>query len=311
MKNYYRILGIRKSASADQIRLAYRALAKIHHPDRHPGNPEAGEKFKEISEAYTVLSDPDKRKKYDQKLYYAERQGSHAGTAFNSGSHQKNRERKKQTRRPPPPPKPPTFRERMTPYFFVGLLLFFFLLTAIMLIVGPLESEEEKKYKNLPKIIYPEKKDSVVSIYSADSPYDAVFSEGVFFENNNSIIITNTPHSEVVVCLKEANPPFRTIRNEYLAPGVVYRMNGVPNGKYLIKAYFGSEWDPELVLAGGKVKGGFKNADGFFEMKEPENLLDIRQQNSGLNIKYATYEVFLVNLHKQPGRSISEEAFFK
>jgi DnaJ-class molecular chaperone len=64
-KDYYNILGIKKSASADEIRRAYRKLALAHHPDRNDG--EANEKkFKEVNEAYQVLSDPQKRSQYDQ-----------------------------------------------------------------------------------------------------------------------------------------------------------------------------------------------------------------------------------------------------
>ncbi|HEY8240080.1 MAG TPA: molecular chaperone DnaJ, partial [Kiritimatiellia bacterium] len=65
-KDYYEILGVSKGASADDIKKAYRKLAIQFHPDKNPGNKEAEEKFKEISESYEVLSDADKRAKYDQ-----------------------------------------------------------------------------------------------------------------------------------------------------------------------------------------------------------------------------------------------------
>lgn len=65
-KDYYKILGIGKNASADEVKKAYRKLAKKYHPDKNQGNRQAEEKFKEISEANDVLSDPEKRKKYDQ-----------------------------------------------------------------------------------------------------------------------------------------------------------------------------------------------------------------------------------------------------
>jgi len=65
-KDYYDILGVKKNATDDEIKKAYRNLAKKHHPDRNKGNKEAENKFKEISEAYAVLSDKEKREQYDR-----------------------------------------------------------------------------------------------------------------------------------------------------------------------------------------------------------------------------------------------------
>src|SRR6218665_90642 len=64
--NFYSILGIGRTASADEIKKAFRKLAVKYHPDKNQGDKGAEEKFKELNEAYEVLSDPDKRKKYDQ-----------------------------------------------------------------------------------------------------------------------------------------------------------------------------------------------------------------------------------------------------
>ena len=64
--DYYQILGVDKNASAEEIKKAYRKLALKYHPDRNKGNKEAEEKFKQINEAYAVLSDKEKREKYDK-----------------------------------------------------------------------------------------------------------------------------------------------------------------------------------------------------------------------------------------------------
>jgi curved DNA-binding protein len=74
-KDYYSILGVSKSASAEEIKKAFRKLAVKYHPDRNPNNKQAEDKFKEISEAYEVLGDSDKRTKYDQFGQYWKQAG--------------------------------------------------------------------------------------------------------------------------------------------------------------------------------------------------------------------------------------------
>jgi molecular chaperone DnaJ len=69
-KDFYQVLGVPDSASEAEIKKAYRRLAKQYHPDANPDNPQAGERFKEISEAHSTLSDTDKRKKYDRMRKY-------------------------------------------------------------------------------------------------------------------------------------------------------------------------------------------------------------------------------------------------
>jgi len=65
-RDFYEVLGVSRSSSQEEIKKAYRQLALKYHPDRNPGNKEAEEQFKEAAEAYEVLSDPDKRHRYDQ-----------------------------------------------------------------------------------------------------------------------------------------------------------------------------------------------------------------------------------------------------
>jgi molecular chaperone DnaJ len=81
-KDYYELLGVKRSASAEEIRKAFRKLARKHHPDVNPGDKSAEEKFKQISEANDVLSDPKKRKVYDQLGYYSDNIDQAAADAY-------------------------------------------------------------------------------------------------------------------------------------------------------------------------------------------------------------------------------------
>jgi molecular chaperone DnaJ len=86
-KDYYAVLGIKKTATADDVRKAFRKLARKYHPDVNPGDKKSEEKFKELSEANEVLSDPKKRKVYDQFGFYSDNIDPKAAEAYaNSGA---------------------------------------------------------------------------------------------------------------------------------------------------------------------------------------------------------------------------------
>ena len=78
-KDYYDVLGVDRQADADEIKKAYRKLAIRYHPDKNKGDKEAEDKFKEVGEAYAVLSDPEKRARYDRYGHAAPGMGDFAG----------------------------------------------------------------------------------------------------------------------------------------------------------------------------------------------------------------------------------------
>ena len=81
-RDYYAILGVAKSADTGTIKKAYRKLAKKYHPDTNAGNADAKQKFEEVSEAYAVLSDPEKKKMYDEFGHTAFEAGAGPGSAY-------------------------------------------------------------------------------------------------------------------------------------------------------------------------------------------------------------------------------------
>src|SRR5438067_12565772 len=88
--DYYETLGVPRKAEADDIRKSYRKLARKHHPDLNPGDKSAEERFKNVQEAYDILSDPKKRQMYDQFGFYSENGmpgGAPGGGAGGRGAH--------------------------------------------------------------------------------------------------------------------------------------------------------------------------------------------------------------------------------
>src|ERR1700743_742315 len=84
-RDYYQVLGVERTASADEVKKAYRKLAVKFHPDKNPGDKAAEDKFKELGEAYEIISNPDKRAAYDRFGHQAFTQGGGGGGGY--GTH--------------------------------------------------------------------------------------------------------------------------------------------------------------------------------------------------------------------------------
>src|SRR5688500_1466184 len=119
---YYEILGVNKHASEEEIKAAYKALAKKYHPDKHDGNPVFEEHFKKVNTAYQTLSNALKRQRYDLKLYYQSHKPSSSPV---KSQHPKQRYRPMNKKPTPPPNKTQTRKYAI--YFASGFAVFIIL----------------------------------------------------------------------------------------------------------------------------------------------------------------------------------------
>lgn len=305
--NFYALLGVSSTATQQEIKMAYRKLAKRYHPDKNPGSKIIEERFKEITEAYNVLSDEISRKKYDLKFFYSS--NAQSEKRYNPGV------KREQPRFKVKKERPPTAAEKRATRIIFSIVIVFVLLVVLMIILNPADEDTARINQMLSDVDMdppPKKEEKPPAIMDADSPYDKIFGEGISVaEARNTITVTNCETSEVVVCLVEKGKGGRTIRNEYFGPGLSYKIVGIPNGTYYIKAYFGKHWNPDKLLNNGKVKGGFDQEIGFYRSDKRNNLFIVDQHYSGENLVYANYEIELKKILDDQSRRITAEEFFK
>ncbi|MCU0428694.1 MAG: DnaJ domain-containing protein [Cytophagaceae bacterium] len=127
MKDHYTVLGVSRYASAEEIKKAYKKLARDFHPDRHPGNSYYEEQFKLINEAYHILSDPSKKESYDFKLLY---QSNH----HQPSNHSTRAEEKTYTT--PPTPSPARKKNRYSDYWYTAFFFVVVIVAGTALYIG-------------------------------------------------------------------------------------------------------------------------------------------------------------------------------
>jgi curved DNA-binding protein CbpA len=122
MENFYEILGVNETASFEEIKAAYKSLAKKYHPDKHQGDPYYEELFKKVNYAYQTLSDIQKRRLYDLKLHYYYNPAPVYRNTYTSPPPQ-SRQGRKPRRNPSPPPVTQPSRSELRIYLYTGLAL--------------------------------------------------------------------------------------------------------------------------------------------------------------------------------------------
>lgn len=316
--NYYIVLGVSNTASFEEIKAAYRELAKKYHPDKNPGNKAAEDFFKEVQQAYAVLSNPEKRKKFDLKFNYSGGSDTtkkrttpppYTGNAYQYA--QQQAQYKQQSARPAGPPKQKAKPDKSENHYIlisvgVAMVLLYFIISY--------SNKSESKH-------YPVLKIDSASTNSAateepaigifESPYSSFFGEEIADdESKNSVNISNSYNSEAVVCLVESKKPYRTIRNQYMAVGSTFKMNNIPEGSYFLKVYFGNNWDPKKSFKAEGVKGGFKEDLGFFRLNQGKENLIMHQEELGETRSFSSYEIVISPFRKTDAEPITEKDFF-
>lgn len=317
-KNYYILLGVSNNASFEELKIAYRNLAKIYHPDKNPNNKTAEEHFKEIQQAYTVLSNPEKREKYDLKISFGrgysqqKKYSQPTGTTYQY-SQQQSKSQNNTTRKAPPPKHDKTENYQIPVSIGIALLLLYFIISYST------DNRTEKRpsstieLQNIEKQV-PETNDGNNDRmgYELESPYSSFFGEDLVSKSSeNNIIIHNSNQSEAVVCLVENKKTKKTIRNRYMNKGDFFKMEYVPDGEYILKVYFGSEWDSTKTFLADKVKGGFENEIGFVELKNNKGVFKMKQKRTNSGYSFSSYEIELNPFQKKDIKIINAEQFFR
>ena len=325
-KNYYLILGVNTTASFEAIKVAYRLLAKKYHPDKNPDNRAAEEHFKEIQQAYAVLSNPEKRSKYDLKMSSRtpfSRQKQNA--QYSASSYQYAQQQAQQKRQEQPKGKTKNTERSKTEshQILVSIGIAFILLYFIISYntgkkseSTPISKEEinqiDQKQNKVNQQQNSIEKVEEPAIDDFASPYTNFFGEAVFNEGSrNSIIIHNSGESEAIICLVENKNFKKTIRNRYLNLGNSLKMDNIPDGEYFLKVYYGTNWDTAKTFINKEIRGGFKNEIGFVKLNIEKNILKMKQKESSSTTAFSSYEIG-INPHQKKGvKIITAEEFFK
>lgn len=158
MLTYYQILGLSSNASQNEIKKAYRQLAKIHHPDLNPNNPIADAKFHQINEAYQTLIEPSKRQLYDDRLAYQRANLQSPSTATAPPPQTRAEIRKEKRAQYTYIEVPDKKQQKLATMGVIGLFLFLLSLPLIALIIDINQNRQEQEQEQALQIIQQEKK---------------------------------------------------------------------------------------------------------------------------------------------------------
>jgi curved DNA-binding protein CbpA len=259
MTDYYSILGVNKSATPVDIKAAFRRLAKKHHPDKNPNNPQSSVIFKSILEAYTVLSNSNSKARYDNLNKPASYQSEHKIRRDNkrtvSPEDLKQRQYyqnyyKAQQKKQVVKPKPKIYSDYKYVLFAtpiaVGLLLLIVSVFSPKPATISTPSFEIKKLE-IKNSVYPK---------NGDKLYSGYFGQGKTFETSNKFKINNRSNLDAIVVVFSAQTD-QCIQHTYLQHGYSIQLDYLPNEGIYWKCVIGKSWNQTKKLYNDKIVGGF------------------------------------------------------
>ncbi|HPH46333.1 MAG TPA: hypothetical protein PKU83_04955, partial [Chryseolinea sp.] len=197
-----------------------------------------------------------------------------------------------------------------------GGIAFFLGMTYFLLIKDDKSKDSTYSYSpntivdTAPELEPPPSKFKGNKLKTGDSPYNDYFGKGVYDKDfQNQLTVKNGQQLDVIVCLVEYYSGKRTIRNEYIRAGESFVMTNVPNGTYLLKSFYGKDWNPNTAVNAGTLKGYFETNSGFSVSDSFDDLIKMEQTEESYSIYSVTlYPVVGGNMES---RNISAEDFFK
>ena len=263
MADYYAILGITKTASENEIKAAFRRLAKLYHPDKNPTNPDARLKFEQVLKAYETLIHPSKRRRYDSSIYGTTPQ--HNQPHRSKGKYQKEwsfteEELKRRqyyqtyykTKQKSAAEEEP--KTHYTDYKYI-LLATPIAVALVMLIISMFTDQPQKP---APSLSIEQVKPTTIEKKFKDgfTPYSSYFGNIKTFDTENTININNSTGYDLVIVLFE-NKSDAYLQHTYLEDNSNVEFSMLPNKGVYWKCLIGKDWDTEKWVNNQQIIGCF------------------------------------------------------
>lgn len=316
MKDHYRTLGVPDSASEQDIKLAYRRLAKRYHPDVNAGAKGAEERFKEITEAYNILSDFSLRRAYDAKrirpvYFYSPETKEEKKDPRRKEYSEEDLERARSRHR-----KKVSANMARRKKILAGMVVTFiaFMVASAIFdnwITEKRERESRELAARLDSLVKKNQQYTKTHIESMDSPFDSLFGAGVYKSGSKNQFVIYMPFSDAVICAVQSEAPFRTIRNEFIHAHNGFVMTNMPDGNYFIKFYTGKLWDINKKTPDGRKLGGFTRDENFYRVHgDPYKLKSLVGKDGHSNSDYNMVDTIMLNPYLVKFDTITREEFF-